>query len=121
MDARVRLPRNRQGIIHGTDAFNIAHIPHELANNVCEKKNQQRRSENNLVFMNNRGGALGCAGVWSICGGNGQSFADADVSLFIFCLDVVRTTNVVGGVVLETYFVHKRGIFDQLAVFPLPA
>lgn len=41
---------------------------------------QPRSGGENLVFMNNRGGALGCAGVWSICGGNGQSFADADVS-----------------------------------------
>lgn len=31
--------------------------------------------------MKNMGGADGCAGEWSICGGNSQSFADATVGL----------------------------------------
>ncbi|CAM9665667.1 unnamed protein product [Pylaiella littoralis] len=30
----------------------------------------------NIAFMNNRGAVGDCAGVWSICGGNGQSFSD---------------------------------------------
>ncbi|CAM9230570.1 unnamed protein product, partial [Discosporangium mesarthrocarpum] len=34
-------------------------------------------SSENIVFMNNLGGLPGCAGMWSICGGNGQSFADS--------------------------------------------
>lgn len=33
----------------------------------------------NIAFMNNRGGVGGCAGEWSICGGNSQSFSDATV------------------------------------------
>lgn len=31
--------------------------------------------------MKNMGGVDGCAGEWSICGGNSQSFADATVGL----------------------------------------
>ncbi|CAM9809445.1 unnamed protein product, partial [Ascophyllum nodosum] len=31
----------------------------------------------NIVFMKNLGGVNGCAGEWSICGGNSQSYADA--------------------------------------------
>ena len=38
------------------------------------------RSEGeNIVFMKNLGGVNGCAGEWSICGGNSQSYADASV------------------------------------------
>lgn len=38
------------------------------------------RTSSNLVFMNNLGGSTGCSGVWTICGGNGQSYSDQSVS-----------------------------------------
>lgn len=36
-------------------------------------------TRDNMTFLTNRGGVSGCSGVWSICGGNSQSFADASV------------------------------------------
>lgn len=37
-------------------------------------------ASDNLVFMNNIGGEPGCTGVWTICGGNSQTYSDASVS-----------------------------------------
>lgn len=37
--------------------------------------------------MNNRGAVGDCAGVWSICGGNGQSFSDETVGGWVDGLD----------------------------------
>ena len=33
----------------------------------------------NISFMKNLGGLAGCAGEWTICGGNSQTYADATV------------------------------------------
>eukprot|EP00752_Nemacystus_decipiens_P008859 g7905.t1 len=49
------------------------------ADETLERTTTWTRGEagHNIAFMNNKGGLAGCAGEWSICGGNSQSFADA--------------------------------------------
>lgn len=55
--------------------------PNADPNPEMKRNGTKRLSEagENIAFMNNKGGIDGCAGEWSICGGNGQSFADATV------------------------------------------